>query len=65
MAAVHSSETGGAASECLMTRMFNEDISLVNITSPEGPQLTRKALTQFPLPWFLAYVHASEGFSCK
>ena len=27
-----------------------------------GPPLTRKSLTQFPLPWFLAYVRASGGF---
>ena len=28
-----------------------------------GPPHTRKSLTQFPLPWFLAYVPASGGFS--
>ena len=29
-----------------------------------GPPLTQKSLTQFPQPRFLAYVHASGGFSC-
>ena len=28
-----------------------------------GPPLTQKSLTRFPLPWFLAYVRASRGFS--
>ena len=28
-----------------------------------GPPLTRKSLTRFPLPWFLAYVRVSGGIS--
>ena len=28
-----------------------------------GPELTRKSLTQFPLPRFLAYVRVSGGIS--
>ena len=28
-----------------------------------GPPLTRKSLTRFPLPWFLAYVHVSGRIS--
>ena len=31
--------------------------------STGGPPLTRKSLTQFPLPRFLAYVHVSGGIS--
>ena len=27
-----------------------------------GPPLTQESLTQFPLPQFLVYVHASGGF---
>ena len=32
-------------------------------TTTGGPPLTQKSLTRFPLPWFLAYVRASVGFS--
>ena len=35
--------------------------SIIRITG--GPPLTRKSLTRFPLPRFLAYVRASGGFS--
>ena len=40
-------------------------IHFIPITSfnTGGPPLTRKSLTQFPLPRFLAYVCASGGFS--
>ena len=34
---------------------------MVHITG--GPPVTRKSLTRFPLPGFLAYVHAKRGFS--
>ena len=30
--------------------------------STGGPPFTRKSLTRFPLPWFLAYVCACGGF---
>ena len=33
-------------------------------TCTGGPPLTQKSLTRFPLPWFLAYVRVSGGFSC-
>ena len=36
---------------------------IIQIITTGGPPLTRKSLTRFPLPWFLAYVHVSGGFS--
>ena len=38
-------------------------IFFANLAYTGGPPLTRKSLTRFPLPRFLAYVRASGGFS--
>ena len=47
---------------------LKEHSSIFEPIQAGGPPLTRKSLTQsplqwFPLPWFLAYIRASGGFS--
>ena len=36
-----------------------------HVVSTGGPPLTRKSLTRFPLPRFLAYVRVSGGISAS
>ena len=38
-------------------------VSILSSQHAGGPPLTQNSLTRFPLPRFLAYIHASGGFS--
>ena len=46
----------------LFYRETSRDI-FTSMQSTGGPPLTRKSVTRFPLPRFLAYVHVSGGIS--
>jgi len=43
--------------------IFTKKILALDKTNTGGPPLTRKSVTRFPLPRFLAYVRASRGLS--
>ena len=51
--------------EILLFLCMTRSIIFVCCRIKGGPPLTRKSLTQFPLPRFLAYVHASGGLLRK
>ena len=58
MSTENGSGEGGLISESILILSHSQNISQI---TTGGPPLTRKSLTRFPLPRFLAYVCVSGG----